>query len=82
MKTHNLFVFCAALVVGVMLIAAPVTILAKASEKPSQGHELPKKGTSYPPVDLKEDLADVISRMKAAKPDIMKRQMELLKGTV
>jgi cytochrome c peroxidase len=75
-----MFVFCAALIVGVTLIAAPVTILAKASEKPPLRHELPKKGTSYAPVDLKEDLADVIARMKAAKPDVMKRQMELLKA--
>ena len=80
MKKQNLIVFCAVLVVGATLIAAPVTILAKASEKPPHGHELPKKGTSYAPVDIKEDLADIIARMKAAKPEVMKRQIELLKA--
>ena len=41
--------------------------------------ELPQKGTSYAPVDLKEDFAAVMARMKAAKPQVMKRQMDLLK---
>ncbi len=80
MKTRNVFAFCAALVVGVTFIATPVTVLAKASEKPPHGHELPKKGTSYAPVDLKEDVAVVIARMHAAKPAVMTRQMELLKA--
>jgi cytochrome c peroxidase len=40
--------------------------------------EEPKKPTSFAPVDLKEDFAAVMARMKAAKPDIMKRQMDLL----
>jgi cytochrome c peroxidase len=38
-----------------------------------------RKGTSYLPVDPKEDFSAVMSRMKAAKPEIMKRQMDLLK---
>jgi cytochrome c peroxidase len=41
--------------------------------------ESKQKGTSYLPVDLKEDFAVVMARMKAAKPEIMKRQMDLLK---
>ena len=41
--------------------------------------ELQQKGTSYAPVDLKEDFAVVMARMKAAKPEVMKRQMDLLK---
>jgi len=34
--------------------------------------------TSYAPVDIKEDFASIMARMKAAKPEIMKRQMDLL----
>jgi cytochrome c peroxidase len=41
--------------------------------------ETQRKGTSYLPVDPKEDFSAVMSRMKAAKPEIMKRQMDLLK---
>ena len=80
MKRQNLVILCAALVVGATVLAAPVTISAKASEKPPYGHELPNKGTSYAPVDIKEDLADIIARMKAAKPEVMKRQIELIKA--
>ncbi len=41
--------------------------------------ESQQKGTSYAPVDLKEDAAIVMARMKAAKPEVMMRQMDLLK---
>jgi cytochrome c peroxidase len=34
--------------------------------------------TSYAPVDIKEDFASIMARMKAAKREIMKRQMDLL----
>ena len=34
--------------------------------------------TSYAPVDIKEDFASTMTRMKAAKPEVMKRQKELL----
>ena len=44
--------------------------------------ETQQKGTSYLPVDPKEDFSAVMSRMKAAKPEIMERQMELLEGTI
>ena len=37
-----------------------------------------QKGTSYSPVDIKEDFATIMARMKAAKPEVMKRQMDLL----
>jgi cytochrome c peroxidase len=36
------------------------------------------KGTSYAPVDGKEDFAAVMARMKAAKPAVMKRHLDLL----
>jgi len=37
-----------------------------------------KRQSSYMPVNLDEDFPATMSRMKAAKPDLMKRQMELL----
>lgn len=37
-----------------------------------------KKPSSYAPVVIKEDFATISTRMKAAKPEIMKRQQELL----
>ena len=37
-----------------------------------------QKGASYMPVDIKEDFAAIMARMKAAKPEVMKRQLELL----
>ena len=40
--------------------------------------EAPTKSvpTSYAPVDIKEDFATIMSRMKGAKPEVMKRQMD------
>lgn len=35
-------------------------------------------GSSYAPVDIKEDFAATMARMKKAKPEVMKRQMDLL----
>jgi cytochrome c peroxidase len=80
MKTHYRITLCAALVVGVMLTSAPATVSGKATEKTTNAQAAPQKGTSYAPVDLKEDIADVITRMTAAKPEVMTRQMELLKA--
>ncbi len=37
-----------------------------------------QKGTSYSPVDIREDSATILARMKAAKPEVMKRQMDVL----
>jgi cytochrome c peroxidase len=37
-----------------------------------------QKGTSYSPVDIREEFATIMARMKAAKPEVMKRQMGLL----
>lgn len=36
------------------------------------------KRSSYAPVDIKEDFATTMSRMKAAKLEVMRRQMDLL----
>ena len=79
MKTHYLVTLCAVLVVGAVLIAASVTVSGKGIEKTPNAQEVPQKGTSYAPVDLKEDIVVVIARMKTAKPEIMKRQLDLLK---
>jgi cytochrome c peroxidase len=37
-----------------------------------------KRATSYSPVDIKEKFASIMARMKAEKPEIMKRQTDLL----
>ncbi|MBK5281510.1 MAG: hypothetical protein JJE16_05425 [Nitrospiraceae bacterium] len=79
MKAHYLMALGAVLVVGATLITAPVTVSGKITEKTPNAQELQQKGTSYAPVDLREDIAVVIARMKAAKPEVMKRQMDLLK---
>ncbi len=44
-----------------------------------QAQEAGKGATSYMPVDIKEALSKTIERMSAAKPEIEKRQMDLLK---
>ena len=38
----------------------------------------PEKRSSFAPVDIKEDFASIMARMSAAKPAVMKRQMDLL----
>ena len=78
MKARYLITLCTALVVGAALTAAPVTGAGKSTEKTTNAQAAPQKGTSYAPVDPKEDVADVIVRMKAAKPEVMTLQMELL----
>jgi len=37
-----------------------------------------EKRSSYAPVDIREDFASILARMKAAKPEVMSRQMDLL----
>ena len=37
-----------------------------------------KTSSSYAPVDIKESFSDVLARMKAEKPEVMNRQMDLL----
>ena len=37
-----------------------------------------QKGTSYSPVDIKADFTAIMARMKVAKPEVMKRQMDVL----
>ncbi|HKP85891.1 MAG TPA: cytochrome B6 [Blastocatellia bacterium] len=60
--------------VKVILVAFfACTFLASVAAQDGQN-----KGTSYAPVDIKEPFASIMARMKAAKPAIMKRQMDLL----
>jgi len=40
--------------------------------------ESSKRGSSYSPVVILEDFATIMARMKAAKPGVMRRQMDLL----
>jgi cytochrome c peroxidase len=50
----------------------------EADKKPAQ--EADRKKSSYMPVDIKEDFAEIMTRMKRAKPEVMQRQMDLLKA--
>src|SRR5262245_27697059 len=59
------------LLVGCFAIATLFT----ASAQQQQQQQSP---SSYLPVDIKEPFSAVLARMKAAKPEIMKRQMDLL----
>ena len=56
-------------VVVLLLIGASIFSFA---QSPSRGE------TSYSPVAIKESLDSIMARMKAAKSEIMKRQMDLL----
>jgi cytochrome c peroxidase len=44
----------------------------------AEAQQAGKKPTSYSPVDIREDFSSILSRMKAAKAGVMKRQMTLL----
>ena len=57
---------CGAVLFGIML-SVPVH-----AEEPLRGQ------TSYSPVDIKEDFAKTMARMKAEKPSVMARQKALL----
>src|ERR1035437_8090744 len=59
--------------VGLAIIVMTLIVMGVAYAQDSV-----KRATSYAPVDIKEDFASIMARMKAAKPEIMKRQMDLL----
>src|SRR5712692_5398487 len=59
-----------------VLIAAVLLYLISLTAALAQ--EAGKKGSSYAPVDIKEDFATTMAGMKAAKPEVMKRQLDLL----
>lgn len=71
MKTYKRLISGLVLAVGSLLVVAPGGASGQVIEKPP-------KGTSYAPVDLKEDFTAVMARMKAAKSAVVKRQMDLL----
>ena len=43
-----------------------------------QAQQSERRATSYAPVDIKESFASIMARMKAAKPDVMKKHADLL----
>jgi len=55
------------------MLAAMLTISGLAFAQQSG-----KKVSSYAPVVIQEDFGTIMARMKAAKPEVMKRQMDLL----
>lgn len=57
-----------AIIAGTAIIAAACAYARQASPKPS----------SYAPVVITEEFDSTMARMKAAKPEVMKRQMDLL----
>jgi len=61
------------LVAGTVLSAAVILVITVVFADVSQAKE-----TSYAPVAITEDFDTVVQRMKAAKPEIMKRQTDLL----
>ncbi|MDA8340103.1 MAG: hypothetical protein M0Z70_12460 [Nitrospiraceae bacterium] len=56
-----------------ILVAAFIVTLATAFAQ-----DTGKKTSSYAPVDIKEDFATMMARMKAAKPEVEKKHMDLL----
>jgi cytochrome c peroxidase len=60
----------------VVLIAAG--ILGLSFLNGARAQEAKERPSSYMPVDIKEDFATIMARMTKAKPEVMKRQMDLL----
>jgi cytochrome c peroxidase len=63
---------------GGRLVLIAAVLLCLSSFTRALAQEAGKKGSSYAPVDIKEDFATTMARMKAAKPEVMKRQLDLL----
>ncbi len=61
--------------VGTLLVMIITMLIVP---RPVHTQEPAKKVSSYAPVDIKEDFAATMARMKAAKPEVMKRHMDLL----
>ena len=66
---------------GTVIRAATLSLVVAGLAAVGAGNaQEPGKGaTSYSPVDIREDFATTMARMKAAKPEIMKRQSDLLR---
>ena len=54
-------------------------IIARGIVGGASAQEPVRKGSSYAPVVINQDFAATMARMKAAKPEVMKRQMDLLR---
>ncbi len=59
-------------------VAAVALLYLSAAYAPTWSKEAGKRPSSYMPVVIEEDFATIMSRMEAAKPGLMKRQMRLL----
>ena len=60
---------------GVILVSMNAVQVQAAEKKPPE-----KRPSSYAPVVIDEEFGSVVARMKAAKPGVMKRQMDLLQA--
>ena len=61
--------------IGIIMGGFCVGILALSI---AYSEEATQKPSSYMPVDIKENFATIMARMTAAKPEVMKRQMDVL----
>jgi len=59
---------------AIIITSAAVALVAG----PVRAQEPPPRSSSYAPVVITEDFATALARMKASKPGVMQRQMELL----
>lgn len=60
--------------VRLMVLAASALLMSTAA----YGQEPGKGATSYAPVDIKDDFATTMARMKTAKPEVQKKHADLL----
>ena len=67
-------------IAAVRLILTAVILLSWSVGNGAHAQASGQKGSSYAPVDIKEDFATTMARMKAAQPEVMQRQMDLLKA--
>jgi cytochrome c peroxidase len=62
-----------------MIVAALFILLGISyGQETGKKQESADKKSSYAPVDIQEDFASIMSRLKAEKPEVMKRQADLL----
>ena len=59
-------------------LLAAVLLLGVSVFQRAPAQDAGPKGSSYMPVDITEDFATILARMKAAKPEVMQRQRDLL----
>jgi cytochrome c peroxidase len=64
--------------IGGRLVLIAVGILGLSFLNGARAQEAKERPSSYMPVDIKEDFATLLARMTKAKPEVMKRQMDLL----